>query len=153
MTRFSGFSKFIEKLDDLSNGLREAADEVDDEIEVASRETAIDIRDTAQSIVAVDSGELRSKIVINQDSSGNWMIESRADHALDVEYGTQPHLITPNTGDYLKFESDGETVYTHFANHPGTDPQPYLRPALNRHQSGYVRNIARRLRMLVSKHI
>jgi hypothetical protein len=48
-----------------------------------------------------------------------------------VEFGTSPHTITPNDAEVLRFEVDGEVVYTQKVEHPGTDPRPFLRPAVN----------------------
>lgn len=42
------------------------------------------------------------------------------------EYGTAPHIIT---GDPLAFPGEnGETVFATRVEHPGTDPQPHVRP-------------------------
>lgn len=153
MTRFTGIKKFIGKLDDLSSGLRDVADELDDAVATGSRQTALDVKDTAERLAPKDTGELSNNIVVRTDSSGRYVVEARADHAADVEYGTKPHLITPNEKQVLKFESGGDTVYTPYAKHPGTDAQPFLRPALNRHQSGYVRRVARQIRLLIQEHI
>ena len=49
-------------------------------------------------------------------------------YAPPVEYGTAPHVIT---GDPLAFPGDnGETVFTTRVQHPGTDPQPHVRPGM-----------------------
>jgi len=43
-----------------------------------------------------------------------------------MEFGTRPH---PIEGDPLVFTVGGETVYTQSVDHPGTDPNPFMRPA------------------------
>lgn len=56
-----------------------------------------------------------------------YIVGSDLDYSAAVEFGTQPH---PISGDPLAFTVDGETVFAQTVDHPGTDPQPYLRPAL-----------------------
>lgn len=47
-------------------------------------------------------------------------------YAPPVEYGSAPHVIT---GDPLAFPGDdGETAFATRVEHPGTDPQPHVRP-------------------------
>lgn|SRR3990167_3695060 len=60
-----------------------------------------------------------------------------APYAAAVEYGTTPHEIKPKaegTGrndPHLRFKVDSEIVYTKRAWHPGTDAQPFMRPAVD----------------------
>lgn len=65
--------------------------------------------------------------------SGNvtYAIGSNLDYAAAVEYGTDPHPITPDDADVLRFEIGGTTVFTKHVEHPGTEGQPYLRPAID----------------------
>lgn len=65
--------------------------------------------------------------------SGNvaYAVGSDLDYAAAVEYGTDPHPITPDDADALRFEINGTVVYTKHVEHPGTEAQPYLRPALD----------------------
>jgi hypothetical protein len=39
------------------------------------------------------------------------------------DQGTRPHLITPKSRTFLKFEAGGGTVFTKRVNHPGTKAQ------------------------------
>lgn len=55
-------------------------------------------------------------------------IGSDAEHAIWVEFGTKPHGIEPDTAGALNFTVDGTEVVTQYVEHPGTDPQPYMRP-------------------------
>lgn len=44
----------------------------------------------------------------------------------------KPYKITPNERDYLRFEIDGEVIFTKEVIHPGVKPQPYMRPAIDK---------------------
>lgn len=63
--------------------------------------------------------------------SEDWVVGTPVDYAPIVEYGSSPHTITPDDAEVLRFEIDGEVIYTDEVNHPGTDPQPFFRPAVN----------------------
>ena len=48
------------------------------------------------------------------------------------EFGTRPHVILPKNKPYLVFKTkDGKIIRTKKVNHPGTKPQPFIRPAVN----------------------
>lgn len=44
--------------------------------------------------------------------------------------GTRPHLIRPRRAGVLRFEVDGRVVFSAYARHPGTRPNPSLQHAL-----------------------
>lgn len=48
-----------------------------------------------------------------------------------VEFGTGPHLIAPVNGKVLKFESMGKTIFSKYARHPGTTPNPFMARAVD----------------------
>lgn len=50
-------------------------------------------------------------------------------YAVFVEYGTKAHTITPNDADALNFEVGGSEVFAQRVEHPGTEPQPFMRTA------------------------
>ena len=84
------------------------------------------------------SGWMRSRIGwrITKDSTGLVaIVESPATtpegapYPLFVELGTAPHIIESH-GDYPLRDKYGN-VFGKRVNHPGTDAQPYLRPALD----------------------
>lgn len=64
-------------------------------------------------------------------------VRSEADYSSDVEYGTGPHTIEPRTDRprpraALKFEgAGGKSVYRGRVEHPGTQAQPFMRPAMD----------------------
>ncbi|MFI1166562.1 hypothetical protein ACH4UM_23900 [Streptomyces sp. NPDC020801] len=55
-------------------------------------------------------------------------------YATDVEMGTSPHVILPRNKKALSWPDADHPVAR--VNHPGTRPQPYLRPALYQRRSG-----------------
>ena len=77
----------------------------------------------------VDNGFLRNSI--NFEITGEGIKISMADYGVYVEYGTAPHIIRPKTAKALAFKGkNGKTVFAKQVNHPGTNPQPFIRPAL-----------------------
>lgn len=50
-------------------------------------------------------------------------------YAIFVEYGTRPHTITPDDAQALNFSVGGQEVFAKKVEHPGTEPQPFLRSA------------------------
>ncbi len=55
-------------------------------------------------------------------------------YATDVEMGTAPHVITPSNKKALYWPGADHPVAR--VNHPGTAPNPYLRPALFQRRTG-----------------
>lgn len=86
------------------------------------------------------SGYLRSKIGwrMGRDSLGLYVdISSPARTpqgeplGLFMEVGTRPHVIRPlRPGGWLRWVSGGRVHFAQIVHHPGTSPQPHLRPAL-----------------------
>lgn len=50
------------------------------------------------------------------------------EYGVYMEFGTKPHPIEPDTADALRFRVDGVEVITQHVDHPGTEPQPFMRP-------------------------
>ena len=44
--------------------------------------------------------------------------------------GTRPHKIEPKNSQFLHFVINGKDIYVKSVNHPGTQPDPHVRPAL-----------------------
>lgn len=94
------------------------------------------IEATAVMLCPVDKGDLRSGIgyACQLGSSGGATKPSGHDgivtvnkkHALPVEFGTRPHTIAVRNARVL---SDGKDVFGTIVNHPGTQAQPFMRPA------------------------
>jgi hypothetical protein len=64
------------------------------------------------------------------DETPSKVVGTGVEYAVYIEFGTAPHTITPNNAEVLRFEVDGEEVYTQRVEHPGTDPRPFLRPTV-----------------------
>jgi len=154
MTDISGFGAAAEELDDLADALEAAADEVDEAVDEGVRTTAFDVEGTAKRHAPVESGTLRHSIEARRLNIGRWAVGSSVDYAADVEYGTAPHVITPDDADALRFPGpDGDPVFAQHVDHPGTPAQPYLRPALKQHESDLVDNIAAEIEALLEAHL
>jgi hypothetical protein len=69
---------------------------------------------------------------LEDDFSGpveSWVVGSNQEYGPFLEYGTSPHVIEGNP---LAFPGEGgDTVFAQKVNHPGTDPRPHWRPAVN----------------------
>jgi len=74
------------------------------------------------------TGGLRDSI--NVKSTGSSLIISMDAYGEYVEFGTRPHLILPKTKKALKFEVNGQEVFSKKVLHPGTQAQPFVRPVL-----------------------
>lgn len=141
MTSFDGFDEFAEELDEFAAQLLEFAAGIDDALDAGVRTTANRVQGTAKRNAPVDDGELRQDIVTHRTRSGTWVVESTADHAADVEFGTDPHPIEADDG-YLRFEGKGgDIIFRKSVQHPGTPAQPYFRPAVREHESDLARDI------------
>lgn len=98
-------------------------------------------------------GELQTEIdELEDDFSGpteDWVVGTNTEYAPHVEFGTSRHPITPDEKDALAFPGDdGETVIVAEVDHPGTDPQPFFRPAVNEVRlqgvKGFIRHNSRK---------
>ena len=77
----------------------------------------------------VDTGALRDSIHVYVDDEHRLILEATEDYAIYVEEGTRPHIIR-SKGDYpLRNRKTGQ-VFGPVVHHPGTHPQPFLRPAV-----------------------
>lgn len=83
--------------------------------------------------VPVDKGLLKSKINLLPATPGyvSYTLTAGTDYAVDVEFGTSPRVITAVNKRALRFKIGGEEVIVRSVMHPGTEAQPYFRPALD----------------------
>jgi hypothetical protein len=59
------------------------------------------------------------------------IIAAHVPYAAFVETGTRAHIIAPRNAQALRwYDSNGGPVFAKLVHHPGTRPEPYLRPAL-----------------------
>lgn len=78
----------------------------------------------------VDKGWLRNSISYVVDSKS--ITISMLYYGLYVEFGTPPHIITPVNKKALHWKEGGTDVFAKIVHHPGTMPQPFIRPLLER---------------------
>lgn len=123
--------EFAEKLEELESVMEE-------KIVDAMEEAVLLVEASAKENAPVDSGRLRSRIASEVVRIGSdtvkGLIGTDVEYAPFVEFGTASHTITADSG-YLHFTVDGEEVFAKSVQHPGTEPQPFLRPAIEQHRA------------------
>lgn len=87
----------------------------------------------AKAIVAKDTGRLANSLISEVQNKVLRVGSTDVNYATDVEMGTMPHLIFPNSKQALFWPGAAHPVA--YVNHPGTRPQPYLRPSLFKRRS------------------
>jgi len=90
------------------------------------------MHEIAKRLVPVDTGRLRGSIKLTPTLPGSiiFILFTNVSYAVDVEFGTKPHVIIPLERMALSFKIKGEQVIVKSVQHPGTRPQPFFRPAL-----------------------
>lgn len=83
--------------------------------------------DDADDRAPVDTGELVEKITAVKVSDTRSEIRSDAEHSAIVEFGSVPHVIRPKDAKALFWPGAAHPVME--VHHPGTAPQPFMRPA------------------------
>ena len=87
--------------------------------------------------VPVDTGLLKNSIRYKKVGKEIHII--MADYAKYVEYGTPPHIIRSVNAKALSWKSESvgprggkkqDVVFAKQVNHPGTRPQPFIRPTI-----------------------
>jgi HK97 gp10 family phage protein len=112
-------------------GLRRWFGGMSDDVKRAVERTRIDVQNEARRRAPVDTGRLRSSIVSRAENSGRsigYVVGTNVNYAAAVEYGTAPHVIKPRDKKALFWPGAAHPVAQ--VNHPGTRPQPFLRPAI-----------------------
>jgi hypothetical protein len=112
-------------------GVLEMTDQViNDKLEL----TGVFVEGEAKLLCPVDTSNLKNSMT-HQVESNAVKIGSPVDYAPHVELGTKPHVIEPKNAKALAFKIGGELIFAKKVNHPGTEPHPFLRPAvLNNNQ-------------------
>jgi len=151
MTDFDGFDEFAEDLDEFADRMQEFRARIPEAVDVALRKTSRKVESTASISAPADTGRLENSSFSRREARDRWVVGFSAEYAKPVEFGSEPHVITPDTAEALKFTVDGETVYTSKVNHPGTHPQPYLRPAVREHSNYLTRQLERELDKLAKE--
>lgn len=77
----------------------------------------------------VDTGNLKSRISTIPLGPFHFVLQSAAEYSIHVEKGTDPHVITPSNKEALYWPGADHPVKK--VEHPGTDAQPFMEPALD----------------------
>lgn len=96
-------------------------------------DSMLKLNELAVNNVPVDTGLLKERINLLPAVPGyaSYTLTAGTDYAAAVEFGTGPHIIKPVKKKALKFEMEGKEIVVKKVMHPGTEAQPYFRPALD----------------------
>jgi len=93
----------------------------------------------------VDTGRLRNSIILKPATPGysNYIISDGVDYGIHVEYGTNPHYVSPENlkGWARRVLNKGNLAYPvakSIAKY-GTEAQPFMRPALDQVKNVWVK--------------
>jgi len=94
----------------------------------------------------VDKGRLRWGINIFPTSIGatEYLLYDNVEYARAVEFGTKPHVIRAKNKKVLANKSKG-IIFGKSVMHPGTEAQPYFRPALDQVKNVWVKRYIEQL--------
>tara|TARA_R100000329_G_scaffold62626_1_gene55825 strand:- start:213 stop:659 length:447 start_codon:yes stop_codon:yes gene_type:complete len=109
------------------NYLRKLQDKYPDVLDFALDDTADAMSLEAQRLVPVDTGRLRGSINVKKEYLSK-VIGTNVEYARDVEFGTGPHEIVAKNKKVLANKKKG-IIFGKRVKHPGTEAQPYMRPA------------------------
>ncbi|MEH7416066.1 HK97-gp10 family putative phage morphogenesis protein [Neobacillus drentensis] len=116
-------SRFQDAIQEMKRKRKETAEEI-----------AIFVEAEAKQRAPVKTGDLRRRITHETEHDDNKSIAkigTNLEYAQIVEEGSKPHEIKRKDGKPLKLKIDGKWVTVGKVNHPGTKPQPYLKPAID----------------------
>jgi len=118
----------VENIKKLQEQLRKYASKSEAKARKAVIKTAYDIHSEAvrHCPVSPHGGRLRSSIAVEVGKGASAVIGTNVKYAKCVEFGTKPHIIRVKNAKVL---TDGKTFFGKEVHHPGTKPQPFLRPA------------------------
>lgn len=110
-----------------------------DQLKMVLFKSMLKLQELATINCPVDKGRLRNSLFLSPSAPGfsNYQFSDGVDYGVDVEFGTSPHVILPK-GKALKFKVGGKTIFAKRINHPGTNAQPFFRPALDQVKSVWV---------------
>lgn len=109
-------------------------------------ETALNVQNGAKKRSPVDTGNLRSRIVIEPVTPNEMVLRvgTYVKYAAAVEFGTRPHVIRPKTKKALFWKGAAHPVKS--VNHPGTRAQPFLFPAWEEERPKFIKAIGEALK-------
>ena len=93
----------------------------------------VKMHELANLYVPVDTGRLKTSIKLFPSVPGatNYELADGVTYGVDLEFGTSPHIIKPVAKKALKFKMNNKTIFSKKVMHPGTEAQPFFRPALD----------------------
>lgn len=123
----------VSDLDGYIRHLGDAPAKAEKLTKVVVKKIAFDTVTLAQNKVPVDTGNLKNTIGQDFDDDGlGFEAGPTANYGADVEYGTRAHEIRPRNAKALHWvDSEGQDQFRRRVWHPGTQPQPYMRPAFD----------------------
>jgi HK97 gp10 family phage protein len=151
MTDFDGFEEAAEDLEEFARRLRVFEARIPETLDRALEKTSRKVESTASINAPKDTNRLANSSFSRKEGRGRWVVGFSAEYAAPVEFGSEPHIITPNDADALHFFVDGEEVFTKRVEHPGTPAQPYLRPAMREHSNDLTKHLERELEKLAKE--
>jgi len=92
---------------------------------------AVDLETELVRVAPVKTGYLKNSIEVRL--VGMDIEIYMPEYAMYVEFGTAPHIITPNSAQALHWKSDGKQgtkgkdVFAKIVHHPGSQPFPFIR--------------------------
>ncbi len=112
----------------LAQADRQMAVELRDSVKDACDEGAQEARDTHQykDRSGTLTASIDSKLLVSGPDVAMGEMTAKAPYASHVEGGTEPHVILPKNGTFLRFVVGGRTVFARKVNHPGTKPHPFM---------------------------
>jgi len=118
----------VENIKKLQEQLGKYAGQSEAKARKAVIKTAYDIHREAvkHCPVSPHGGRLRSSIAVEVGKGASAVIGTNVKYAKYVEFGTKPHIIRVKNAKVL---TDGKTFFGKEVHHPGTKPEPFLRPA------------------------
>ena len=99
----------------------------------------------AVRLAPFDKGLLRQKINLSPQTPGftSYTLSANVEYAEAVEFGTSPHVIRIISKKVLADVKAGKIFGTR-VQHPGTEAQPYFRPALDQVKNIYLKRYIER---------
>jgi len=107
--------------------------EVFDKLKLVLFKSMIKMHELAVNNCPVDKGGLVNSINVFPFAPGYSLYNLIAgiEYAEAVEFGTSPRVIIPVHKKALAFKMDGKKVVVKKVMHPGSEAQPFMRPALD----------------------
>lgn len=113
----------------LSAALQESAGGAEVNTQNVLLHSANYLKSDMEARVPVRTGRLRQSIQVRVHGH-QIVVGPDTEYAAFVEFGTKPHVIRAKPGKKaLAFKVAGQTVIVKSVNHPGTKPNPFVRPA------------------------